>query len=285
MNAMHINWTKPFFMRNDSEYRMEDFDILTTVLSALKWREKNGHIKMVTDSEGKEFYIKNGMECLWDKGIEAVLDGIKENANMFWAAGKLHALSREAAPIAVLDTDFIVWDEILFDKLPALTVIHDEELYSDVYPDMASFKMKDSYRFDPCWNQNLKALNTAFLVIKDNDLLSSYTRAAIKFMNNACECDDQLTYMVFAEQRLLHMEAVRMGRKIKCLSTLEKLFKNGDGYFTHIWGMKQQMRDNSELRNGFCRRCISRIVRDFPEYEPMLRNIEVLSPYFEDKEK
>lgn len=280
MDAVHINWTKPFFVRNGGEYFIEDFEILTTVLSALKWRKKNGRIKMVTDTVGKEFYIKNGMDSLWDGGIEAVLDVINENANMFWAAGKLHALSREFAPIAVMDTDFIVWNEILFDKLPALTVIHDEDLYTDVYPDINSFKMKDGYSFNPDWDLNLKPFNTAFFVIKDNDLLSSYTRSAIKFMNNACECDDALTYMVFAEQRLLHMEAARMGKKTKCFSTLEKLFKNGDGYFTHIWGMKQQMRDNFELRNEFCRRCIGRIIGDFPEYEDMLRNIEVLKPYF-----
>ena len=30
---------------------MKDYEILTTILSALKWREKNGSIKMITDGE------------------------------------------------------------------------------------------------------------------------------------------------------------------------------------------------------------------------------------------
>ena len=132
MKALHINWTKPFFARQGGEYYIEDFEILTTILSALKWREKNGSIKMVTDAVGREFYIRNGMEDLWDGSIECVLDSIKENPQVFWAAGKLHALSREAAPVAVIDTDFIVWEEILFDKLGAVSVIHDEDLYTDV---------------------------------------------------------------------------------------------------------------------------------------------------------
>ena len=280
MNAVHINWTKPFFVRNAGEYYIEDFEILTTILSALKWREKNGSIKMVTDSVGKEFYIKNGMDKLWDGGIETVLDDIHEDAYMFWAAGKLHALSCEIAPVAVIDTDFIVWDEILFDRLPALSVIHDEDLYPDVYPDAGSFKMKEGYRLNPDWNWNIKALNTAFYIIKDDVLLKEYTKSAVEFMDNALDCDDPLTYMVFAEQRLLHMEAQRLGKEVKCLSTLEKLFKDGDGWFTHIWGMKQQMRDNNELRHEFCRRCINRIIKDYPGYEEMLHGIAVLKPYF-----
>lgn len=283
MNALHINWTKPFFARNGGEYYIEDFEILTTILSALKWREKNGSIKMVTDRAGRDFYIKNGMEDLWDGGIECVLDSINEDARVFWAAGKLHALSREAAPVAVIDTDFIVWEEILFDKLPAISVIHDEDLYSDVYPGMDYFAMKNGYCFDKEWDWNLRALNTAFYVIKDNDLLYEYSSEAIRFMNSADNSDDELCYMVFAEQRLLNMIAAKQGKEVMCFSTLERLFKNGEGWFTHIWGMKQQMRENGELRYEFCRRCIERIIKDYPHKEEMLRGIKALEKYFRNE--
>mgnify|MGYP000721346980 FL=1 len=40
MDAIHINWTKPFRNRFNVPYEVEDFEILTTILSALKWREK-----------------------------------------------------------------------------------------------------------------------------------------------------------------------------------------------------------------------------------------------------
>ena len=282
MKALHINWTKPFFARSNGSYYIEDFEILTTILSALKWREKNGSIKLVTDRAGRDFYIKNGMASLWDDGIDTVLDSITEDASVFWAAGKLHALSREAASVAVIDTDFIVWDEILFDRLGALTVIHDEDLYTDVYPDKSYFNMKDGYCFDNSWDWNIKALNTAFYVIKDNDLLYEYTSEAIRFMNSADNTDDQLCYMVFAEQRLLGMVAAKQGKETGCFSTLEKLFKHGEGYFTHIWGMKQQMRDNDELRYAFCRRCIDRILRDYPDKKQMLDGIDALKRYMEE---
>lgn len=283
MKALHINWTKPFFARQGGEYYIEDFEILTTILSALKWREKNGSIKMVTDAVGREFYIRNGMEDLWDGSIECVLDSIKENPQVFWAAGKLHALSREAAPVAVIDTDFIVWEEILFDKLGAVSVIHDEDLYTDVYPGSEYFKLKEGYRFDAAWDWSLKALNTAFCVIKDMDVLYEYTSEAIRFMNNADNADDPLCYMVFAEQRLINMIAAKQGKEVMCFSTLERLFRNGEGWFTHIWGMKQQMREDEGLRHEFCRRCIDRILRDYPQREEMLRGIKALEVYFRDE--
>ena len=49
IEAFHSNWTKPFFNANPhKEYYIEDFEILTTILSALKverekWKYKNDY--------------------------------------------------------------------------------------------------------------------------------------------------------------------------------------------------------------------------------------------------
>ena len=114
MQAIHSTWTKPRRYKY-GRFFSEDFDILTTILSALKWREKNGNIKMVTDSAGLEFYKSCGMCSIWDE-TDTSLDDIPDSINpeMFWAAGKLFALAGECAPTAVIDTDFIVWDRIAF---------------------------------------------------------------------------------------------------------------------------------------------------------------------------
>lgn len=283
MNAIHVNWTKPYRIKTELPYDIEDFELLTTVLSALKWREKNGSIKMVTDLAGRDFYEKNALTGLWDGGIETSLENVPENINpeVFWAAGKLFALREQTAPVAVIDTDFIVWEEILFDTLPAVTAIHFEDLYPDVYPGREYFQMKNGYIFDSKWDWSLRAANTAFCVFKDGGLLSLYTSEAIRFMENTSEevCDT-LKYMVFAEQRLLPMCAQTMGLYYSSFSNLERLFTHGENYFTHTWGMKQQMRDIPELRYDFCKRCINRIVRDFPDMENTLRNIECLKQYF-----
>ena len=283
MNAIHINWTKPYRERFSLPYCVEDFELLTTVLSALKWREKNGSIKMITDSLGKEFYKNIGISHIWDGGIETYLDNIPETINpgIFWAAGKLFALKEQTAPIAMIDTDFIVWEEILFDNLGAVTAIHSEPLYADVYPAKEYFNMTNGYAFDNGWDWGLDALNTAFCVFKDDNLLKYYTTEAVRFMENtADDVEDTLKYMVFAEQRLLPMCAKKMGLYYSSFSNLDRLFTHGENYFTHTWGMKQQMRDIPELRYDFCRRCADRIKKDFPDMEETLKKVECLKQYF-----
>ena len=99
MDAIHINWTKPFRNRFNAPYEVEDFEILTTILSALKWREKNGNIKMVTDSVGAQYYKKTGLDVIWNS-VENILDNVDVNSNVFWAAGKIFALKEQNAPVA-----------------------------------------------------------------------------------------------------------------------------------------------------------------------------------------
>ena len=278
MNAIHINWTKPFMNKFNRPYEVEDFEILTTILSALKWREKNGSITMITDSVGKEYYEKTGLDVIWDS-VENALDDVDVNPDVFWAAGKIFALSRQKAPVAMIDTDFIVWETINPDSLSDVTVIHYEDLYPDVYPPKEHFNMKD-YSFDEDFDWRLKACNTAFCVIKNDDLLKYYTEQSIKFMRNTDEKDDRLTYMVFAEQRLLPMCAKKLNKSVAAFSDLKRLFENGENCFTHTWGMKQQMRDNGALRYDFCRRCINRIVHEYPHMYGIMKNIDNLKQYF-----
>ena len=278
MHAIHSTWTKPRLV-NDA-FGIDDFEILSTILSALKWREKNGTITMVTDSTGFEFYKSRNMLGLWDE-ITTDLDSIPDtiDANMFWASGKLFALKSAKTPVAMLDTDFIVWDRLAFDNLGDLTAIHSEELYSDVYPDIYHFEMRRGYVFNPDFDWRIKPLNTAFYVLKNENLRNLYVSEAEKFMEYT-DKGDNLTYMVFAEQRLLPMCANMLGIQTKEFSTLEKLFCDGERYFTHIWGMKQQLREDASLRRDFCMRCIRRIKDDLSEFVPVIENIKELRLYF-----
>lgn len=279
MNAIHSTWTKPR-RYSSGGFFIEDFDILTTMLSALKWRELNGQIRMVTDSVGFEFYHSHGMTGIWDE-VTTELDELPQTVapDVFWAAGKLFALEAVATPTAVLDTDFIVWERIAFDKIGDLTVVHREDIVPATYPDISTFKMKDGYSIDPGLDIYERPANTAFYVIKNEDLRNEYIGAAKNFMENA-DGKDGLTYMVFAEQRLLAMTAKKMNIAIGEFSDVEWLFRDGARAFTHIWGMKEQMRHSPELRRSFCLRCVRRILADFPEYETVLRGMDELAPYF-----
>ena len=37
MRAFHSTWTGPFFKSQKGDFYVEDFELLTTILSALKW--------------------------------------------------------------------------------------------------------------------------------------------------------------------------------------------------------------------------------------------------------
>ena len=266
MKAIHVDWTKP------SEHaEKEDFELLTTILSALKWREKNGEINLITDTYGKNYYKKLGLDIIWNS-VSDSLDKIPDTINprVFWAAGKIFALKEQSAPVAVMDTDFIVWEALPFEKYGDVSAIHFEELYGDIYPPIEYFKMKDGYSFGNL-DWSVPASNTAFYVVKNPDFIKTYTDEAIRFMENADISDEPLKYMVFAEQRMFSMCAEKLGIKPQSICSLDDLFSN-NRTFTHTWGMKQQMRHDCNIRRDFCKKCIRRIEADYPQIVPLLKD-------------
>ena len=281
MKAFHSTWTAPFFTRQQGDFYIEDFELLTTILSALKWREFNGDIKMVTDKTGALYYKKLGLEFLWNLGIEERLENIPDTINprVFWAAGKLYALKEEDAPIVMMDTDFIVWKPIynLID-IGTINVIHREELIKDVYPGVEGFKMDSLYNDFDKLNWIVRPCNTAFSYIDDDEFKEYYTNTAIDFMLSA-KGDNPLTYMVFAEQRLMAMCALNKEKHIKSICSVDKLFSNTQEIFTHIWGHKRHLRENTLSREKFCLKCINRIKGDYPEVYSTIKNIDTFKRY------
>lgn len=284
MKAFHSMWTAPFLRRHQGDFYIEDFELLTTILSALKWREFNGDIKMVTDKIGAKYYRELGLEFLWNLGMDESLENIPKaiNPEVFWAAGKLYALRAEQTPIVMMDTDFIVWqciDELIDSS--HICVIHREELMTDVYPPKCKFEMDRSYKDFDKWNWIVKPCNTAFLYVEDMDFKRYYTDSAIKFML-ATKGNNPLTYMVFAEQRLVSMCALEKEKEILAISSVEGLFSDKQGIFTHIWGHKRHLRDNYLSRIKFCKKCMRRIYKDYPEYYDKIKVIDSLKGYHED---
>lgn len=283
ITAFHSNWTRPFFYRKaNEEYYIDDFEILTTILSALKWRELNGNIKMVTDTVGKKYYESLGIDDIWNLGIDVLLDDIDKdiNPNIFWAAGKIYALSTQLEPIVMIDTDFIVWKniyELLKDE--KVVVIHSEDINEMVYPNKEYFKFKNNYIINKNFSWNIRPCNTAFTYISHKELKEFYVKTSIDFMKNALVNEDKIKYMVFSEQRLISMCCNYKNIKIKELATLDYLNSNEQNLFTHTWGYKDVMRNNNELRTKFCIRCINRIIKDYPYMKDKLINIKVLNKY------
>ena len=282
LNAFHVNWTKPFFLRNqECSYFIEDYELLTTILSALVWRKHNGSIKMVSDTVGSEYYCRLGLAHIWDLGIDTVLDTlINEDIYplSFWAAGKIFALKEQVTPCVMIDTDFIVWE-----PLPAkvqgetLAVAHREGLYAEIYPEKPFFNMDINYQFPIEWDWTVLPCNTALLYIADERFKEYYTAESIRFMQNLRETKNITAEMVFAEQRLLSMCAAAKGINIKTFLAINQLETQNS--FTHIWGLKGELQTNKEKRREFCLSCVRRVISDFPEETATLKNIECLKPY------
>lgn len=286
MRAFHTNWTAPFFARNShADYKVEPFELLTTVLSARTWQACGGTISMLCDSRAAAYYRACGLERLWNGGIHPVLDDVPPeiSPHIFWAAGKLFALRAFGTPCVMLDTDFIVWKSLaplLADT--ALAVIHREDILPDIYPDAGAFPAARGFDFTAL-DWTVPPANTALAYFGDAAFTRMYTDRAIAFMRSCENADNALTYMVFAEQRLLAMLAKREGIDLQALSDLPALFTSGQEYFTHVWGFKQQMREHPALDEGFCRRCAARLKADYPADADILARIPALAPYFHEK--
>ena len=281
IRAFHTAWSAPLFARDPhARYGAAEFELLTTALSALLWRQHNGPIDLYCDGTAHAYYESLGLLGLWD-AVHPLPRNAGLDADCFWAAGKLLALRQAKSPCVMLDADFIVWQplEELLRGLP-LAVIHREPLDAGIYPDPQPFCAEADFDLSGL-DLTEPAANTALAWFADGPFKNRYCDTALDFMRRAQPHGDRLTHMVFAEQRLLPMLAARDGIPLAALSGLPALFLSGQRRFTHTWGYKQVLRDDPTARAQFCRRCAARLTRDFPAHSPRLAAVTGLSQYFD----
>lgn len=282
MKAFHVNWTKPFFERNKADtYYVEDFEILTMILSALEWQKHNGDIQMVTDEIGARYYEQLGLNSIWNLGIDTSLEYSVDDdidPSTFWAAGKIFALQKQGTPCVMIDLDFIAWKPIgekLMDV--PLAVIHTEELNKS-YPDQTFFKMSENYQFPAEQYWELKPCNTSLTYIADEKFKNFYISQSVHFMKNLISPSDDKS-MVFAEQRMFSMCAEMLGIPVKKLVDLENVDMEAKQSFMHIWRNKIGLKGDPFRRKRLCISLINKILNDFPEMEEKLLRIDCLSVY------
>ena len=281
MEAFHSFWSLPNRCRNENEIRFPDYELLTTILSALKWKQLNGPIRMITDSLGCEYFRSIGFSDLWD-GMDTALDELTGVIDplAFWAAGKLYALKTVQTPCVMLDTDIIIWKNINGLLLTDAVAAHAEALNPLTYPEPSVFHFRNGYAFPKMWDFSLYAANTAFLYIRDSEFRDCYVNDAFRFMRNL-ETDglNPVQSMCFAEQRILPMCAAANDKSLSFLMKPQEVFSQN--YVTHTWGFKQVFEKNDAVREAFCIRCVRRILQEYPEESDALRSCPELSRYIE----
>jgi len=279
IKGIHINSSMPFFIKNKgSEYYVEDFEILTTILSALMWRMKNGPIKLYTDAVALDYYKRLGITNIWDGGIDTeVLTAIPSTINqeIFWAAAKLFALKNEEGPVAMIDTDLIIWEKI--EKLvegKRLLVLHRED-FIECYPPFETLKKREGYIPDERWNWTIKPCNTAFAYFNDDDLKTYYTDCALDFMEGNDERPlEMISQMVFAEQRILGMCADV--KQVEIYSLLDDPFQDDNKIVTHLWGTKDLAKGDSTKNQVLCSILVKKLLKEFPNFRPLTPDFKAL---------
>jgi hypothetical protein len=295
MIANHTNWTKPFYVKNglDVEYKMEDYDVITTILSALKWRKFNGSIRMITDNIGLEYYKKLGITSIWDLGVDTSLEQFNQESyidhSAFWSIGKVLALKTQQLPYVMMDTDFLVWEtieDIWWEN--ELVAIHTEPLAGFYFDKNKMQKhMKPEYNFDSEWDWVLLPFNTGFTFFNDKEFVDYYLNEVIRFIQNInppkewTPTEIRVIYSIFTDQRLFSMCAKKIGIEIKPFMELKNARRQKR--FSHIWMYKDTLKSNPVARKDFCVKFLNRIITEFAEYEAMIYNIEMFHKYLKLK--
>ncbi len=271
---------------------MEDYDVVTTILSALKWRECNGSIRMITDTIGLEYYKKLGITSIWDLGVEPSLEQFNAESYIdhraFWSIGKVLALKTQPLPYVMMDTDFLVWETIedaWWEN--ELAAIHIDPM-SGFYFDKNKMQkyMKLEYDFDAEWDWSLLPFNTGFTFFNNKEFVDYYVNEVIRFMKNinlSEECapiEKKVVFSIFTDQRLFSMCAKKLGIDIKPFMELKNARRQTR--FSHVWTYKNVLRVNPVVRKDFCIQFLNRIITEFPEYKGMLCNIEMFHKYLKE---
>ncbi|MDR0804348.1 MAG: hypothetical protein LBN42_01005, partial [Oscillospiraceae bacterium] len=67
MTAFHTISSAPHRAMTDNPFAMNAEDLYTAVISALKWRQKNGRIALYCDNAAYEFITQNHLAKIWDE--------------------------------------------------------------------------------------------------------------------------------------------------------------------------------------------------------------------------
>lgn len=203
MNALHVNWTAPFFNRarlrghgfqitkdlKGECYDQPDYQIFYTILSAHHWKLHNGPIKLYTDTVGLEFYRQFNLDKLYNEIDIRFLNNYtksKIDPALFWTSGKIRCLANQSKPFVFLDQDLIIRSTIP-------TRLYEKDILITHWEIPGGFY----YFSEEDWNKQIKHIefpenlsvkdwspNTSFLYFKDTATVKEYNDWHRKLVDN-----------------------------------------------------------------------------------------------------
>ena len=290
MKIVYLDWRANRRSRRGIEF--DDFNLLTMVVSALKAR-LFGHItKFYGDRYAVRKLEKLHLESAWDEiddtNLDRVIDQKSYDTDYFFNVGKFFVLQLEQAPVMLMDTDLIPWEDpfvqIHGGELQAEAAFtHWESVLprSDWYCRKGDYHIPKGYRWNRKWDFRLKAANTSIIYFRQDEQKDYFCREALRFMKeNDIPTGRSWPDALFAEQRLLLMcmkEKGLLGLTVPIIDTVwsakyGKFTKKDESLgwwdffipeqrerITHTWIAKKDIKRNRKYRDYFCCRLLEEI--------------------------
>lgn len=201
MKAIHVNWTAPFFEKHrlrghgfqitknitSKEYELPNYQILYTILSALRWKIHNGPIKLYTDSIGLSYYKQIGIDKLYDEIDTDFLDNlVGVDAAYYWTSGKIQSLQNEKEPFVFLDQDFIVRGELPSNFYNSdIGIVHWEIPRGNYYFTQEQWERDINHiEFPENYNCNAYSPNTSLVYYGCTSIIDEYVKMHKKLINS-----------------------------------------------------------------------------------------------------
>lgn len=313
MRGIHVNWTKPFFERHrlrghgfkiqrelkTNDYQQPKYQILYTILSALRWKQLNGPIKLYTDSVGLAYYKSLGLDRIYDEIDTDVLDNYTEvDAAYFWTSGKIHCLQFEKEPFTFLDQDFIVRGKVPQYPNNDIIIGHWEIPRGYYYFTKQQFEKEIThYKLPKNYNYNAWIPNTSFMVVNNLSIIKNYV-AEHKKMVSTRGHDIPEWFWLLTDQGVLGYVIRHFNYSANCLT--DRVFLSDSDYgnestrdkgmseawyypmnadlskdsleWEHVWLAKVVYGIDCELLEADTNRFREEIYHVFPEYRWILED-------------
>ncbi len=233
MKVIFVNWTKPFFYKQDAqgynklkmfdlpddEYDIVDYELLIQEIAVRRAKKHIGKTKLYTDLVGYNFYKKKNMLDLWDEIDTDVLENFNKNhpnikSGRFWTTGKSIVMGQEPIPYLFLDLDFIVRSELPkwiwdYDLVHTQWEIQRGEFFV--------FKQQiDEIGGIDDFEQNMMIPNTSFIFMNDIKIRDEYLKKHLDIINREYNYIPEWLWLI-ADQGILGYTLRKFNSKVETI--------------------------------------------------------------------
>ncbi len=307
MNAVYMNY-RPCRDFKGKEHEFNDVNMLTMLTSSLKMRKFGYHTKLYSDRFTYRFFEQLGLLGAWDEAdgvsLKQQIDEEAYDVSYFFNIGKFYALLMEKAPVMLVDTDLILWEDVgerLKKNKAGFTHWEEVRPASEWYCKKEELTLPKGYEWKQEWDFNMQAANTSFMYFEREEDKELYCAEALRFMRKNCIRKKSIpSELYFVEQRLFPMCLLESGSWKETVPLIDTLWDPSKGAFvkkddklgwwdffipepkqliTHTWIAKKTIAQTPAYRSYYCCRLLWELQQMDPVFEKKLEDTGLFDPY------